>query len=109
MAAVGSQKVELPLVILQVMKRSHSIALIAAAFFLVGLEGCSAQKSATPAESAGPKTTPKAVDALPGMPPVEDPSDIYAADHAGNLSATVRAFPARIYVPNSGSDTVDMH
>ena len=42
------------------------------------------------------------------MPPVEDPSDIYAADHAGNLSPVVRDFPPRIYVPNSGSNTVDI-
>jgi YVTN family beta-propeller protein len=45
---------------------------------------------------------------LPGMPPVEDPSDIYAADHAGKLSPVVRDFPSRIYVPNSGSDSVDI-
>lgn len=42
------------------------------------------------------------------MPPVLDPSDIYAADHAGNLSPAVRDFPSRIYVPNSGSNTVDI-
>src|ERR1019366_10029174 len=45
---------------------------------------------------------------LPGMPPVLDPSDIYAADHAGKLSETVKNFPSRVYVPNSGSDTVDV-
>ena len=45
---------------------------------------------------------------LPGMPPVEDPSDIYSADHVGNLSQAVRGIPARVYVPNSGSDTVDI-
>lgn len=43
---------------------------------------------------------------LPGMPPVQDPSDIYAADRT--LNDTVRNFPARIYVPNSGSNTVDI-
>ena len=42
------------------------------------------------------------------MPPVEDPADIYAADHAGNLSPVVRDFPSRVYVPNSGSNTVDI-
>ena len=45
---------------------------------------------------------------LPGMPPVEDLSDIYAADHAGKLSPVVRDFPSRIYVPNSGSNSVDI-
>jgi YVTN family beta-propeller protein len=42
------------------------------------------------------------------MPPVLDPHDIYAADRPGNLSPTVRNFPSRVYVPNSGSDTVDV-
>jgi YVTN family beta-propeller protein len=42
------------------------------------------------------------------MPPVTDASDIYAADHAGHLSAAVRGVPPRIYVPNSGSNTVDV-
>src|SRR5580704_17458238 len=46
--------------------------------------------------------------ALPGMPPVENPSDIYAADHAGNLSPAVRDLTPRVSVPNSGSNTVDI-
>lgn len=45
---------------------------------------------------------------LPGMPPVLDPHDIYAADRPGNLSPTVKNYPSRIYVPNSHSDTVDV-
>jgi len=45
---------------------------------------------------------------LPGMPPVLDPNDVYSADKAGDLSPVVRGFPARIYVPNSGSNTVDV-
>jgi YVTN family beta-propeller protein len=45
---------------------------------------------------------------LPGMPPVLDPHDIYAADRPGGLSPTVKDYPSRIYVPNSGSDTVDV-
>jgi YVTN family beta-propeller protein len=36
------------------------------------------------------------------------PVDIYAADHAGNLSPTVRNYPTRVYVPNSKSNTVDV-
>ena len=42
------------------------------------------------------------------MPPVTDPKDIYAADHAGNLSTAVEGVPARVYVPNSDSNTVDV-
>jgi len=40
------------------------------------------------------------------MPAVLDPHDIYAADRPGNLSPVLKRFPARIYVPNSGSNTV---
>src|SRR6516162_5839561 len=45
---------------------------------------------------------------LPGMPPVLDPKDIYAADRPGALSPVVRGFPARVYVPNTESNTVDV-
>lgn len=43
---------------------------------------------------------------LPGMPPVTNPSNIYAADGPGMLSPAVRGVPYRIYVPNSGGSTV---
>jgi len=45
---------------------------------------------------------------LPGMPPVLDPHDIYAADRPGEMSPTVKDYPSRVYVPNSGSDSVDV-
>lgn len=45
---------------------------------------------------------------LAGMPSVLDPNDIYSADRAGKLADAVRNFPSRVYVPNSGSDTVDV-
>lgn len=45
---------------------------------------------------------------LPGMPPVLDPNDIYAADRPGKLSPVVRGFPSRVYVPNSSSNTVSV-
>jgi len=45
---------------------------------------------------------------LPGMPPVLNPANIYSEIRAGNLSPVVKGFPARVYVPNSGSDTVDV-
>jgi len=78
-------------------------AQLALIFLLLGaMAGCSRANSG---HSSAPVTdeTP-----LAGMPPVLDPNDIYSADHAGNLSPVVRDFPARIYVPNSGSDTVDV-
>lgn len=49
-----------------------------------------------------------ATSALPGMPPVVDPRDIYSETQAGKLSPVVRNFPSRVYVPNSGSNTVDV-
>jgi DNA-binding beta-propeller fold protein YncE len=45
---------------------------------------------------------------LPGMPPVILASNIYSEAAAGKLSATVRDFPERIYVPNSGGASVDV-
>lgn len=40
------------------------------------------------------------------MPPVLDTNDIYAANRPGALSPVVRDFPARVYVPNSKSNSV---
>jgi YVTN family beta-propeller protein len=47
-------------------------------------------------------------DPLPGMPPVLNPKDIYSEDSVGKLSPVVKNFLSRIYVPNSGSNTVDV-
>ncbi|MFF6999244.1 beta-propeller fold lactonase family protein [Streptomyces sp. NPDC008313] len=61
---------------------------------------------ADPAKSAGPG---KAVAAgLPGMPPLLDPKDVYAADRPNRLSPVVKDFPSRVYVPNTNSDTVSV-
>jgi len=49
-----------------------------------------------------------AVHLLPGMPPVVDPADIYSETRAGHLSPVVKGFPELVYVPNSGSGTVDV-
>ncbi|WP_328433957.1 YncE family protein [Streptomyces sp. NBC_00425] len=48
------------------------------------------------------------VDGLPGMPPVLDPKDVYAADRPNRLSPVVKGFPPRVYVPNTESDTVSV-
>jgi YVTN family beta-propeller protein len=45
---------------------------------------------------------------LPGMPPMVDANDIYSETRAGNLSSAVQGFPDLVYVPNSGSNTVDV-
>jgi YVTN family beta-propeller protein len=60
--------------------------------------------------SAVPDVTSEkaAANALPGMPPVNNPKDIYAADRPNQLSPVVRDFVPRIYVPNTESNTVDV-
>jgi YVTN family beta-propeller protein len=45
---------------------------------------------------------------LPGMPRVVDPNNIYSETRAGNLSPVVSKFRELVYVPNSGSGTVDV-
>src|SRR5262245_33360538 len=57
------------------------------------------------ASSAG---AAQSLDDLPGMPPLLDPHDVYAAARPGQLSPVVRNFPERVYVPNSGRNTVDV-
>lgn len=42
------------------------------------------------------------------MPPVVEPGDIYSEARSGKLSPVVKDFPERIYVPNSGSNSVDV-
>src|SRR5258707_1707865 len=42
------------------------------------------------------------------MPHVLDARDIYSADRPNLLSPGVRGYPARVYVPNSESNTVDV-
>jgi DNA-binding beta-propeller fold protein YncE len=58
-------------------------------------------------------TIPKGFVSLPSapadyrVPPLLDPHNVYAADRAGELAAVVRHDRPLIYVPNSGSNTVD--
>jgi YncE-like protein/Kelch motif protein len=54
-----------------------------------------------------PQATPSRTTRHSAVPPLLSRRDVYAADRAGRLSAVVRRFPARIYVPNSKSNTVD--
>jgi DNA-binding beta-propeller fold protein YncE len=68
-------------------------------FFLATLIGLLLLPIQTLAQSTGP---------LPGMPPVLDPHDVYAANRPGNFSPAVRGFPERVYVPNSGRGTIDV-
>lgn len=81
---------------------------------LTALAACGGQaddgpdRSATKAAVPAPVKKKPVVDGLPGMPPVLDPKDVYAADRPNKLSPVVRDFPSRVYVPNTESDTVSV-
>jgi YVTN family beta-propeller protein len=66
-------------------------------------EASSPAKTATVVKNAPAPQTP-----LPGMPPVTDPNNIYSETAAGKMSPAVNGVQSRIYVPNSGSNTVDI-
>jgi len=46
--------------------------------------------------------------ALPGMPPVLDAHDVYAAARPGEMSPAVHGMVSRVYVPNSRKASVDV-
>jgi YVTN family beta-propeller protein len=57
-----------------------------------------------PAHSTSPG--PGAGAGLPGMPPLLDPSDAYAADRPGLVSPAIANDPAYVYVPDTNSNDV---
>jgi YVTN family beta-propeller protein len=69
---------------------------------LVLLAGCTATP---PAPAPVPATRP-VVDALPGMPPVTDAHNVYAAAGADMLSDAARAAKPLVYVPHTKSGDV---
>jgi YVTN family beta-propeller protein len=81
-----------------------AVSALAAGWLLPGDDGPRGMMSVVYA-AASP--TPR-MDLLPGMPPVLDSHNVYSADGPGMLSSTVQHDPARVYVPNSKSDTVDV-
>jgi YVTN family beta-propeller protein len=86
------------------MIRIHPLAI-----FCVALTACSSAPAPAPQAAAKTETAaPQIPPGLPGMPPVTDPNDIYAADHAGMLSPAVQNARSLVYVPNSDSNTVDV-
>jgi YVTN family beta-propeller protein len=81
------------------MKISGSVLISA---MLLVLSACATRDRAV-AQFEIPRRRP-----LPGMPPVLDATNNYSETAAGKMSSAVREFPARIYVPNSGSNSVDV-
>jgi YVTN family beta-propeller protein len=71
-----------------------------------GVSASSGKTNSTPAvETADPA---RALNLLPGMPPVADPNDIYSEDRPNRLSPAVQGFPSLVYVPNSKSNSVSI-
>ncbi len=68
---------------------------------------CRSVQSSSPSVAKEKEQAPSS-SALPGMPPVMDASNIYSETAAGKLSPAVKDIPSRVYVPNSGSDSVDV-
>jgi DNA-binding beta-propeller fold protein YncE len=96
-------------------RRPFAVALALAA--LAG--GCGASKPDPPARpTSSPAATPREQTAAaptadarlrPGrIPPLLHPRDVYAAGRPGRLAPAARHVPARVYVPNSESATVDV-
>ena len=73
---------------------------LAVALLIAGCGGSGSKRSALPSATKPP--------AVAGVPPLVSPSNVYAADTAGNLSPAVRNDPSLVYVPNSLSNTVDV-
>jgi YVTN family beta-propeller protein len=99
-------------------RRADLLALGAVAVLAAGCGG-GASKSATttagaPAPGAVNATRAPAERVLSGglrpgrIPPLLDRRDVYAAGRPGALAPWVRGDPARVYVPNSKSNTVDV-
>ncbi|MEU8782728.1 hypothetical protein [Streptomyces sp. NPDC048637] len=93
------------------LRARHRAALLAVACALVAA-GCGSDDENERA-AHGPRPVERAPvkaakPGLPGMPPLLDEHDLYAADRPGRLAPQVKDFPSRIYVPNTGSDTVSV-
>ncbi|MFI1099340.1 YncE family protein [Streptomyces melanogenes] len=81
---------------------------------LAALAGCGSSADKGGNEALGTKGAAQPVpkqavpQGLPGMPPVLDPKDAYAADRPNALQPAVKNFLERVYVPNTNSNTVSV-
>ncbi|MGA4851467.1 YncE family protein [Streptomyces sp. G5(2025)] len=90
---------------------TRTAALLAAGAVLAALAGCGADKRTDEAlgtQGAREPAKPKVAPGLPGMPPVLDPKDAYAADRPNALAPVAEKFLPRVYVPNTESDTISV-
>lgn len=93
--------------------RNHLHSALVAGAVLAALAGCTGGSKDHAHQAPGTQAAvrpaqPKKAEGLPGMPPVLDPKDVYAADRAGQLSPAVKDFPSLVYVPNTNSNTVSV-
>jgi len=59
-----------------------------------------------PAAEPPPASTPRAIQTVPGMPPVIDPTNLYSETRSDKFSPVVAKHLPRIYVPNRQSNDV---
>jgi YVTN family beta-propeller protein len=75
-------------------------------------QGAGASSSSTSAASPAPTTSTTrpapAIDVVPGMPPVVDPSNIYSEQGVGMLADVVKGDRELVYVPNGMSNDVSV-
>ncbi|MFI9048970.1 YncE family protein [Streptomyces sp. NPDC053427] len=89
--------------------RRAALLAVACALLAAGCSGGGETKAAGDSPRPAKPSEAKAVGAgLPGMPPLVDENDLYAADRPNKLARQVRDFPSRVYVPNTGSDSVSV-
>ena len=99
------------------MRRSATAAVVGLATLAVAgclggskpsTSGRTVQQTGSVPTRPAPAPAPVAIPQAGHVPPLINPHDVYAADRPGLLSPVVRHDPARIYVPNSQSNTVDV-
>lgn len=96
------------------MTPSRRLRISVSAVLVAVLTGCSAVTSSVehttgppgPPETGPPSTGVAASSLLPGMPPVADLHNVYAAAGADMLSAAAKAAKPRVYVPHVKSGDV---
>jgi YVTN family beta-propeller protein len=99
--------------------RSPAVIAVGAAAGLAAFAGCGGgggggtrTTAQRPPHRAAPQRDTRERSAAPlragRIPALMDRHDVYAADRPGALAAAVRHDPARVYVPNSQSNTVDV-
>ncbi|AJC59716.1 surface antigen [Streptomyces sp. 769] len=86
--------------------RRAALLVVACALVAAGCAGGGEQPA--PTRPVGPSPHKAVTQGLPGMPPPLDDHDLYAADRPNRLAPQVKHYPSRVYVPNTGSDTVSV-